>query len=126
MTLPVESLLAPLCDALNTHDVLLSAPPGAGKSTAIPLALLARSNQRIVMLQPRRVVVKQLAAFLAEQLGESVGQTVGYRIKGEQAVSQNTRLEIITEGILSRRIQQDPELDGVDIILFDEFHERNL
>ena len=126
MTLPVESLLAPLCDALNTHDVLLSAPPGAGKSTAIPLALLARSKQRIVMLQPRRVVVKQLAAFLAEQLGESVGQTVGYRIKGEQAVSQNTRLEIITEGILSRRIQQDPELDGVDIILFDEFHERNL
>ncbi len=77
MTLPVESLLAPLCDALNTRDVLLSAPPGAGKSTVIPLALLARSNQRIVMLQPRRVVVKQLAAFLAEQLGESVGQTVG-------------------------------------------------
>ncbi len=126
MTLPVESLLAPLCKSLNTQDVLLSAPPGAGKSTAIPLALLAHSNKRIVMLQPRRVVVKQLAAFLAEQLGEAVGQTVGYRIKGEQAVSQTTRLEIITEGILSRRIQQDPELDGVDIIIFDEFHERNL
>lgn len=126
MTLPVESLLAQLCESLKARDVLLSAPPGAGKSTAIPLALLANSNQRIVMLQPRRVVVKQLASYLASRLGEPVGQTVGYRIKGEQAVSKYTRLEIITEGILSRRIQQDPELNGVDVIIFDEFHERNL
>lgn len=126
MPLPVESILPDLLESLSSQDVLLSAPPGAGKSTAIPMALLQSTNRKMVLLQPRRVVVKQLAQFLASQLGEKVGETVGFRIRGEQAVSAKTRLEIITEGILTRRIQQDPELEGVDILLFDEFHERSL
>ncbi|GGF61701.1 ATP-dependent helicase HrpB [Alteromonas lipolytica] len=126
VSLPVESIIPDLIASLSTDDVLLSAPPGAGKSTAIPLALLKATSSRILLLQPRRVVVKQLAMYLAGQLGEAVGQTVGYRIRGEQKVSADTRLEIITEGILTRRLQQDPELAGVDIVLFDEFHERSL
>ena len=124
--LPVESIIPDLLTALDTSDVLLSAPPGAGKSTAVPLALLRSTSARILLLQPRRVVVKQLAGYLARQLGEEVGETVGYRIRGEQKVGAATRLEIITEGILTRRLQQDPELAGVDIVLFDEFHERSL
>jgi ATP-dependent helicase HrpB len=124
--LPVESIIPDLLTALDTTDVLLSAPPGAGKSTAVPMALLRSTSARILLLQPRRVVVKQLAGYLARQLGEEVGETVGYRIRGEQKISAATRLEIITEGILTRRLQQDPELAGVDIVLFDEFHERSL
>ncbi|MCP4866608.1 MAG: DEAD/DEAH box helicase, partial [Alteromonas sp.] len=124
--LPVESIIPDLLTALDTTDVLLSAPPGAGKSTAVPMALLRSTSARILLLQPRRVVVKQLAGYLARQLGEEVGETVGYRIRGEQKTSAATRLEIITEGILTRRLQQDPELAGVDIVLFDEFHERSL
>ena len=124
--LPVESIIPDLLTALDTNDVLLSAPPGAGKSTAVPMALLRSTSARILLLQPRRVVVKQLAGYLARQLGEEVGETVGYRIRGEQKTSAATRLEIITEGILTRRLQQDPELAGVDIVLFDEFHERSL
>ena len=124
--LPVQSIIPDLLTALDTSDVLLSAPPGAGKSTAVPLALLRSTSARILLLQPRRVVVKQLAGYLARQLGEEVGETVGYRIRGEQKVGAATRLEIITEGILTRRLQQDPELAGVDIVLFDEFHERSL
>lgn len=126
LALPVESIIPELISALVSTDVLLSAPPGAGKSTAVPLALLRSTTGRILLLQPRRVVVKQLAAFLAGQLGEEVGQTIGYRIRGEQRISAHTRLEIITEGILTRRLQQDPELTDVDMILFDEFHERSL
>lgn len=126
LALPVESIIPELISALATTDVLLSAPPGAGKSTAVPLALLRSTTGRILLLQPRRVVVKQLAAYLSSQLGEEVGQTVGYRIRGEQRISAHTRLEIITEGILTRRLQQDPELADVDLILFDEFHERSL
>ncbi|MDC8832082.1 ATP-dependent helicase HrpB [Alteromonas gilva] len=129
-SLPVESIIPALLTHLNNTDVLLSAPPGAGKSTAVPMALLAagsgRPESKIVLLQPRRVVVKQLAHYLATQLGETVGQTVGFRIRGEQKVSPQTRLEIITEGILTRRLQQDPEIADVGIILFDEFHERSL
>ncbi|NVK56373.1 MAG: ATP-dependent helicase HrpB [Alteromonadaceae bacterium] len=128
--LPVESIIPALLHRLADNDVLLSAPPGAGKSTAVPMALLAAglgsSDSKILLLQPRRVVVKQLAGYLAEQLGEPVGQTVGFRIRGEQKVSPQTRLEIITEGILTRRLQQDPEIADVGIILFDEFHERSL
>ena len=124
--LPVESIIPDFLATLTTNDVLLSAPPGAGKSTAVPLALLRSTSARILLLQPRRVVVKQLAGYLARQLGEQVGETIGYRIRGEQKTSTATRLEIITEGILTRRLQQDPELHDVDIILFDEFHERSL
>ncbi|QPG05462.1 DEAD/DEAH box helicase [Salinimonas marina] len=124
---PAQAIAGPLCAAVRQHNAIVAAPPGAGKSTVLPLALLSCfPDKKILLMQPRRVVVRSLAGFLAAQLGEEVGQQVGYRIRGEQQVSSATRLEIITEGILSRRIQQDPELSGVDIIVFDEFHERSI
>ncbi len=124
---PAQAIAAPLCEAVRQHNAIVAAPPGAGKSTVLPLALLACfPDKKILLMQPRRVVVRSLAGYLAAQLGEEVGQQVGYRIRGEQQVSASTRLEIITEGILSRRIQQDPELTGVDMIVFDEFHERSI
>ena len=124
---PAQAIVAPLCQALAQTDAIVAAPPGAGKSTVLPLALLSHfPDKRIVLMQPRRVVVRNLALFLASQLGEEVGQQVGYRIRGENRVSEHTRLEIITEGILSRRIEHDPELSGVDIVIFDEFHERSI
>ncbi|QJR80608.1 ATP-dependent helicase HrpB [Alteromonas pelagimontana] len=125
--LPAQAIVAPLCGVIDHRNVIVGAPPGAGKSTLLPMALLSHFPAgRIVMLQPRRVVVRSLATFLASQLGEPVGQTVGYRIRGESKISQQTRLEIITEGVLTRMIQQDPELSGVTVIMFDEFHERSL
>ncbi|RDV26736.1 ATP-dependent helicase HrpB [Alteromonas aestuariivivens] len=125
--LPAQAIADELCRCIQQGNVILGAPPGAGKSTVLPLALLQSVPAgRIVMMQPRRVVVRNLAAFLASQLGEEVGQTVGYRIRGESKVSAATRLEIITEGVLARRIQQDPELTGVSVIIFDEFHERSI
>lgn len=124
---PAQAIISPLCEALTQHNVIVGAPPGAGKSTVLPLALLqAFPDKKILLMQPRRVVVRNLAGFLASQLKESVGQTVGYRIRGESKVSQHTRLEVITEGILARRIQQDPELADTAIIIFDEFHERSI
>lgn len=124
---PAQAIAGQVCDTLASTDCIVAAPPGAGKSTVLPLALLKHfTDKTIVMLQPRRVVVRSLAAYLAAQLGESVGQTVGYRVRGDSKVGPDTRLEIITEGILARRIAQDPELAGVDILMFDEFHERNI
>lgn len=125
--LPAQSLVTPLANAISAGNVIVGAPPGAGKSTVLPLALLNTITEgKILLMQPRRVVVRNLAGYLAGQMGEPVGQTVGYRIRGESKVSSNTRLEVITEGILARRIQQDPELTDVSAILFDEFHERSI
>ena len=124
--LPAAGLIPELITAVAAGNVIVGAPPGAGKSTVLPLALLEHVPGRIVMLQPRRVVVRNLAAYLASLLGEETGQTVGYRIRGESKVSKQTRLEIVTEGVLSARIQRDPELAGVDLIIFDEFHERSI
>ena len=124
--LPASALIPELLDAVATGNVIVGAPPGAGKSTVLPLALLEAVDGRLNMLQPRRVVVRNLAAYLASQLGEKVGETVGYRIRGENKTSNATRLEIVTEGVLSRLIQNDPELTGVSLIIFDEFHERSL
>jgi ATP-dependent helicase HrpB len=125
--LPAFALVSPLQQAIDEHNVIIGAPPGAGKSTVLPLALLQTEFEgKVLLMQPRRVVVRNLADYLAKQLGEPVGKTVGYRIKGESKVSSDTKLEIITEGILSRMIQQDPELDGVSVIVFDEFHERSI
>lgn len=130
MTLPVAEICTALSASLNHHNrVLLTAPPGAGKSTYLPLYLLQQPDfaaKHIVMLEPRRLAAKSIAAYLASQLGEEVGQTVGYQIKGEQQRSKATRLLIVTEGVLIRKIQQDPELAAVDLLIFDEFHERSL
>ena len=109
--------------------MVLSAPPGSGKTTVAPLALLAEpwlAGRTILMLEPRRLAAKLAAAFMARQLGEEVGQTVGYRVRFEAKVSPATRVEVVTEGVLTRRMQDDPELAGVGLVIFDEFHERSL
>ncbi|MBP8097767.1 MAG: ATP-dependent helicase HrpB [Arenimonas sp.] len=109
--------------------LVLEAPPGAGKTTQVPLAMLAagwREGGKILMLEPRRVAARAAAGFMAAQLGEAVGETVGYRIRFEKKVSAATRIEVLTEGILTRMIQDDPTLEGVAAIIFDEFHERHL
>ncbi len=128
--LPIDDIKADVIEALNQHQtLLLTAPPGAGKSTCLPLWLLdlpCLATQKIYLLQPRRLAAKNIACYLAKQLGESVGQTVGYRLRNENKVSKNTRLEVITEGILTQIIQHDAELSGCGLVVFDEFHERSL
>lgn len=128
--LPITAICAPLLAQLQTAPtVILTAPPGAGKSTYLPLFLLQSAEfagKRIVMLEPRRLAAKSIASYLATQLGEEVGQTVGYQIRLEQAVSAATRLLIVTEGVLIRKILADAELSSVDLLIFDEFHERSL
>lgn len=128
--LPVDAILGELHELLARHQsVILQAQPGAGKSTAVPLSLLNGpwlNDKKIVMLEPRRVAAKSIAHYLANQLGEAVGQQVGYQIRNERKVSAHTKLEIVTEGILTRRLQQDPELTDVGLLIFDEFHERSV
>ena len=127
---PITPLLPQILASLATHPrLVLEAPPGAGKTTQVPLALLGapwRGDGRILMLEPRRVAARAAAGFMAAQLGENVGETVGYRIRFESRVSTKTRVEVVTEGILTRLIQEDPVLDGIAVIIFDEFHERHL
>ncbi len=127
---PISPLLPQILDHLAGHArLVLEAPPGAGKTTQVPLALLDApwlQGRRIIMLEPRRVAARSAAQFMARQLGEAVGDTVGYRIRFENKVSARTRVEVVTEGILTRMLQDDPMLDGVGALLFDEFHERHL
>jgi len=129
-SLPIDEIKDSLLDALNVHQTLiLTAPPGAGKSTRLPLWLLkltSLSQQKIYLLQPRRLAAKNIACYLAQQINENVGQTVGYRLRNESKISKDTRLEVITEGILTQIIQNDPELSCCGLIVFDEFHERSL
>ena len=127
--LPVFHVLPKLAEALALRGMaVLQAPPGAGKTTLVPLDLLARGivAGRILMLEPRRLAARAAAERMAETLGEPVGRTVGYRIRGEAKLSAATRIEVVTEGILTRMIQSDPELTGVGLVIFDEFHERSL
>ena len=127
--LPIDAALPELLDALRHHGrAVLQAPPGAGKTTRVPLAIdqADLSPGRIVMLEPRRLAARASAQRMAETLGEPVGQTVGYRIRGESKISQATRIEVVTEGILTRMLQSDPDLPGVGTVIFDEFHERSL
>lgn len=130
MQFPITPLLPDLLDALATHSrLVLEAPPGAGKTTQVPLALLHApwlQGRKVVMLEPRRVAARAAAGFMARQLGERVGATVGYRIRFENKVGPTTRIEVVTEGILTRMLQDDPLLEGVGALVFDEFHERHL
>ena len=128
--LPIDEVLPALRQALRErHEAVLEAPPGAGKTTRVPIALLNEpwlAGQKIVMLEPRRLAARAAAERLASELGEKVGETVGYRIRLDSKVGPNTRIEVVTEGILTRRLQHDPALEGVGLLIFDEFHERSL
>ncbi|MDY6946646.1 MAG: ATP-dependent helicase HrpB [Pseudomonadota bacterium] len=130
IALPIESALPALRRALAEHrNVVLQAPPGAGKSTGVPLELLYerwRGDARIVMLEPRRLAARAVATRMAQTLGEAVGRTVGYRTRLETRVGKETRIEVVTEGILTRWLQRDATLEGVALVIFDEFHERSL
>ena len=127
--LPIDAVLPQVLDCLTQSGrVVLQAPPGAGKTTRTPLAIL-ESGQcpgKILMLEPRRLAARAAAERMADTLGEKLGETVGYRIRGQSKIGPNTRIEVLTEGILTRMIQADPELPGIGAILFDEFHERSL
>ncbi|WP_181298092.1 ATP-dependent helicase HrpB [Pseudomonas sp. Q2-TVG4-2] len=130
IALPIDQALPALRRALRERDeAVLEAPPGAGKTTRVPLALLNEpwlAGQSIVMLEPRRLAARAAAERLASELGEKVGETVGYRIRLDSKVGPKTRIEVVTEGILARRLQDDPGLEGVGLVIFDEFHERSL
>jgi ATP-dependent helicase HrpB len=129
-TFPITPLLPDIVRSLSDHPrLVLEAPPGAGKTTQVPLALLDApwlGGRKIVMLEPRRVAARAAAGFMAKQHGDAVGETVGYRIRFENKIGPRTRIEVVTEGILTRMIQDDPMLEDVGAILFDEFHERHL
>ncbi|WP_298444057.1 ATP-dependent helicase HrpB [uncultured Ferrimonas sp.] len=127
--LPIEDLFASIRATLTSHNqIILQAPTGAGKSTALPLALSQwdEIDGKILLLEPRRLAARMIARRLAATLGEPVGHTVGLRVRGESKISKHTKLEVITEGVLTRLIQTDPELSGVAMVVFDEVHERHL
>jgi len=127
---PIDTILPTLKDAVARHRaVILQAPPGAGKTTRVPIALLdvlPREAGRIIMLEPRRLAAVSAARWMAKTLGEAVGETIGYSIRFDTKTSARTRIEVVTEGILTRRMQSDPGLTGVSLVIFDEFHERSI
>ena len=129
-SLPIDSILGELKDHLRHNNaVVLQASPGAGKTTRVPPALLNESwlaEKSIIMLQPRRIAARHAAEFMASERNEKIGQTIGYSIRFEHKRSKQTRIEVVTEGILTRRLQTDPELSGVGLVIFDEFHERSI
>ncbi|MBW7473183.1 ATP-dependent helicase HrpB [Paenibacillus oenotherae] len=130
LQLPIDAKLPELLDSLSRHhNAVLVASPGAGKTTRVPLALLNSpwlGGQRILMLEPRRLAARAAARYMADSLGERVGGTVGYRVRMDTRVGPDTRIEVVTEGVLTRMLQSDPALEGVGIVIFDEFHERHL
>ena len=127
---PVEKIIPALADSLERNrSVVLRAPPGSGKTTCVPPALLAAKflkGKKILMLEPRRLAARSCAAYIASKQGERVGETVGYQVRLERKISRDTRLEIVTEGLLAQRLIEDPELADVGLVIFDEFHERSL
>ena len=128
-SLPASLIADDVNNALQTHhSLVITAPPGAGKSTLLPLTILSSlgEGEKILMLEPRRLAARQIAERMAQILGETVGETVGYRVRFESKVSKRTRIEVLTEGILTRMLVDDATLDGVSIVIFDEFHERSI
>ncbi|MCA1745251.1 MAG: DEAD/DEAH box helicase, partial [Bacteroidales bacterium] len=130
ISLPIAEVIPEVKTTLETHtSIIISAPPGAGKSTLLPLALLDEpwlGNKKILMLEPRRLAARTIAMRMADLLGEKVGETVGYRIRFDNKVSARTRIEVVTEGILTRMLQSDNALEKVGLVIFDEFHERSI
>ena len=125
--LPASLIAEKVNEALASHQALvITAPPGAGKSTLLPLTIQAAQEGKILMLEPRRLAARQIAERMASILGEPVGQTVGYRVRFDSKISASTRIEVLTEGILTRMLIDDATLDGVSTVIFDEFHERNI
>ena len=128
-SLPASQIAVGVNEALHTNSSLVvTAPPGAGKSTLLPLTILSSlgEGEKMLMLEPRRLAARQIAERMAQMLGEQVGETVGYRVRFESRVSKRTRIEVLTEGILTRMIVDDATLDGVSVVIFDEFHERSI
>jgi ATP-dependent helicase HrpB len=130
MSFPIDDLLPELLATLGQHPgVVVQAPPGAGKTTRVPLALLQAAwlgNKKIIMLEPRRIAARAAARFMAASLGERVGGTVGYRVRLDNKTGPKTRVEVVTEGVLTRMLQDDAALEAYGVVIFDEFHERNL
>lgn len=128
-TLPIFDAIPDLLCALRAQGrAVLMAPPGAGKTTVVPLEILRAGvfSDRLIMLEPRRLAARAAAERMAHSLGEQVGESVGYRIRGDARIGKTTRIEVVTEGILTRMLQSDPSLDGIGAVIFDEFHERSL
>ena len=129
LTLPIDAVLPDVINALRSQGrVVLQAPPGAGKTTRVPLAMLDANltTGRILMPEPRRLAARAAAERMAQTIGEPVGETVGYRIRGTSKVGKQTRIEVVTEGILTRMLQDQPDLSNIGAVIFDEFHERSL
>ncbi len=130
MSFPIDELLPQLTASLTQHlNVVLQAPPGAGKTTRVPMFLLNATwlgTKKIIMLEPRRIAARAAARFMAQSLAESVGETVGYRVRLDRKIGLGTRVEVVTEGVLTRMLQDDPALEDYGLVIFDEFHERNL
>lgn len=130
VSLPIDAVIPALRSVLSVGtSAVLQAPPGAGKTTRVPLALVYEpwlGGQRILMLEPRRLATRAVATHMASLLGENVGETVGYRVRRDSRVGPQTRIEVVTEGILTRLLQRDPTLDGIGLLIFDEFHERSV
>lgn len=128
-SLPIDEILPRVCSTLEQSNLVLSSPPGSGKTTRVPLALLDEpwlAGRKIIMLEPRRPAARMAAHHMASLLGQKVGDQVGYQVRFDRQIGPDTRIEVLTEGLLTRRLQQDPELAGVGVVIFDEFHERSL
>ena len=128
--LPIKDIIPEVkLQLLEGNTLIINAPPGAGKSTLLPLALMNESwleGKKILMLEPRRLAAKTIASRMSSLLGEDTGQSVGFRIRFENRISQHTKIEVLTEGILTRMIQSDNTLEGIGMVIFDEFHERSI
>ena len=125
--LPVDAILPEMIESLRqTPNLVIEAPPGAGKTTRVPPAVLDVVQGNVIVLEPRRIAARLSARRVAWEFGEEAGETVGYQVRFEEKAGPRTRLRFVTEGILTRRLMSDPTLKGVDAVILDEFHERHL